>query len=311
MRYFFYNSFTLGSGYRFAELKDNVITTTNIPVDIDCDFCNGGCQLIVRKTQYATSILIVKGILYVNDQKKFDEQGRKVYINFAVEATDDEHEKLFNIFLAIISEWNNLSRYIGEITKIPYSQGEYGYGIEQKCFESLINYLSVYNTADILKASGIDKNDLNVIILKSSDYSYYESLAKDLYRSKQKSYNSYFKKTNIISGETFDNLKTKFSNQNYETFVQIIEKDKEQILENSAGKDEKEICTDVVLEDIDKTNITETHESQNEITNGELVKTQDDISIDKEEPYNMLNVVKPYVWIFLGFICGFLVGCLI
>lgn len=222
MRYFFYNSFTLGSGYKYAELKNNVICSTDIPVDIDCDFSNGGCQLVVRKTKARTSILVLKGILYVNSQKRFDEQGRKVYINFAIEASVDELHVLNNLFFAIIAEWKNICRYMGEAVKIPYPNDTYGYGIDQEQIDSLVRFLSAYDTGAVRNKVGADPDRLNAIVLKSSNYSYYESLAEDLYKSKRQSFSGKFVPSNIITGEAFSEWISDAATRDYDEFLQQI-----------------------------------------------------------------------------------------
>ncbi len=313
MRYFFYNSFTLGSGYKYAELKDNVICSTDIPTDIDCDFCNGGCQLVVRKTNAGTSILVLKGILYDNKQKRFDEQGRKVYINFAIEAPISEHSKLNNIFFAMIAEWNNLCRYLGESVKIPYHIGTYGYGIEQSHVESLTNYLSIYDTQKIKEEIGIDLNNKDVIVLKSANYTYYEELATDLYKSKDQTFRGNFIQKNIISGDTFKELTKRSSLDTYDDFMQKI---------NDCSGSSKENQIEPELKD-ESTNTNELQELITEENESPITNENNNNSIEKKNKENekiiefhnlyvkAYNILKPYSKFILGFICGLLIGYLI
>lgn len=296
MKFFFYNSFTLGSGYKYAELKNGVISSTNLPIDIDCDFCNGGCKMVVKKTKSNTSILVLKDILYVNNQKKFDEQGRKVYINFAIEATSDEQDILNNIFFAMIAEWDNLCRYLGEAVKIPYSVGTYGYGIEQNSIESLIDYLTKYDTVSVKDKIGVNKNNLNVIVLKSSDYTYYESLSRDLYRSHKEFFISDFVSTNIISKDDFTDLISKKSNHSYEEFAQlingsIVEK------EDSSNESESEIIHKNKLDLVNHKNLGRKELAESPVNGGE------------ERKYRILSSSAKYIIVFfLGLLLGFLLG---
>lgn len=296
MRFFFYNSFTLGSGYKYAELKNGVISSTNLPIDIDCDFCNGGCKMVVKKTKSNTSTLVLKDILYVNNQKRFDEQGRKVYINFAIEATSEEQETLNNIFFAMIAEWDNLCRYLGEAVKIPYSIGTYGYGIEQNSIESLIDYLKKYDTASVKDRIGVNKSKLNVIVLKSSDYTYYESLSKDLYRSNEQLFISDFVSTNIISKDDFTDLVSKKSSHSYEEFVQLINGSIVEMVDSS-NEGEPESINDNKSDLVNQTNIE----------GKELVKLP--VNRGKERIYRKLSSSAKYIIVFfLGLLLGFLLG---
>lgn len=319
MRYFFYNSFTLGSGYKYAELKDNVICSTDIPIDIDCDFCNGGCQLVVRNTS-TTSILILKGILYVNDQKKFDEQGRKVYINLAVEATIAEHKILNNVFYAIIAEWKNLCRYLGESVKIPYPNSIYGYGIEEKRINSLIRYFSQYNTEPIKRELGNERTSLNAIVLKSSDYSYYETLAKDLYKSKNKSLKVNFIQQNIISGEVFAKFTSAPSTKTYDEFILEIDKLAMEVsdiekFESDNSIDKKTNASNSQEDNTDGNDITDlmTSKNTNKDSQGSLIthtknnKTKE-LSLLCQKTYKKM---RPHFKFIIGFACGFLLGYLI
>lgn len=296
MRYFFYNSFTLGSGYKYAELKDSVICQTDIPADIDCDFCNGGCQLVVRKTRARTSILVLKGILYVNSQKRFDEQGRKVYINFAIEASADEFSSLNNAFFAIIAEWKNICRYMGEAVRIPYPNDTYGYGIDQEQIDSLVRFLSAYDTDAIRNKIGAAPKSMNAIVLKSSSYSYYESLAKDLYKSKRLSYSGEFVSSNIITGEAFAELTSESSTRDYDEFLRQIS--------NQVRENLKEAGT--LRQTADNPDIEHTQAS--------LIETQ------KRDGWikgflqlcgTIYDRVKPHSKFIFGFVCGLIIGYLI
>ena len=321
MRYFFYNSFTLGSGYKYAELKNNVICSTDVPKDIDCDFCNGGCQLVVKKTNSNTSILIVKGILYVNNQKKFDEQGRKVYINFAIEASIEEHKTLNNIFYAIIAEWNNLSKYLGESVKIPCSVSTYGYGIEQKRIEFLVHYLSAYNTDKIKKEIGAVKENLNVIVLKSSDYSYYEDLAKDLYKNNKMSFKENFIRENIISGNRFSELITKSTVENYDDFVLMVDgiNKSDSIHDNHADLEldaMSNFANDNDFHEIETMNTTIqgtideecSEKAQVELNKIDGVNIRTNESVENSKICKMKASYSKFIW---GFVCGLFIGYLI
>lgn len=296
MRYFFYNSFTLGSGYKYAELKDSVICQTDIPVDIDCDFCNGGCQLVVRKTRARTSILVLKSILYENSQKRFDEQGRKVYINFAIEASADELSSLNNAFFAIIAEWKNICRYMGEAVRIPYPNDTFGYGIDQEQIDSLVRFLSAYNTDAIRNEIGAAPESLNAIVLKSSSYSYYESLARDLYKSKRLSYSGEFVSSNIITGEAFTELTSESSTQDYDEFLRRISIPVRENLEETGTLSKTSDNPDI---EHPQNSLIETQERGGR-TKGflQLCRT-------------IYDRVKPHSKFILGFVCGLIFGYLI
>ena len=296
MRYFFYNSFTLGSGYKYAELKDSVICQTDIPVDIDCDFCNGGCQLVVRKTRARTSILVLKSILYENSQKRFDEQGRKVYINFAIEASADELSSLNNAFFAIIAEWKNICRYMGEAVRIPYPNDTFGYGIDQEQIDSLVRFLSAYNTDAIRNEIGAAPESLNAIVLKSSSYSYYESLARDLYKSKRLSYSGEFVSANIITGEAFTELTSESSTQDYDEFLRRISIPVRENLEETGTLSKTSDNPDI---EHPQNSLIETQERGGR-TKGflQLCRT-------------IYDRVKPHSKFILGFVCGLIIGYLI
>lgn len=315
MRYFFYNSFTLGAGYRYAELKDNNISQTDMPVDIDCDFCNGGCQMVVRRTNTGTSVLILKGILYVNSDKRFDEQGRKVYINFAIQASEDEHKKLNNMFFAMIAEWKNLCKYLGEIVKIPY-RNAYGYGVEQESLEKLLNYLSSYNTDDIKSKMGVDKDDLNAIVLKSSDFSYYESLAKSFVNNNPDFFISFVKR-NIISGESFAKLISELPVCAYDKFMQMIENcNVEDSVEDGFFDPETINDSNLVKKDDEiQTGLDKVHQSVNDCSDNEI---KDVVKLDNEIQENVIcqnlkncKNIKPYYWSIIGLIIGLIIGVFI
>lgn len=332
MRYFFYNSFTLGSGYKYAELKNNVICSTDIPVDIDCDFSNGGCQLVVRKTKVRTSILVLKGILYVNSEKRFDEQGRKVYINFAIEASSDELSSLNNAFFAIIAEWKNVCRYMGEAVRIPYPNNTYGYGIDQNQIDNLVHYLSTYDTDALRKKVGTDPNSSNAIVLKSSNYSYYESLAKDLYKSKRQSFSGRFVPENIISGETFTRLTENSSVQDYDEFLQKvscpIQDDTDMEQDNSIQPETKSETKPETAEEPTQVHETvpaprEEPQSQNQTTdlsNQQPVHPIRITPLKGDEPDSGFThacktiyhrLIKPHSKFILGLVCGLIIGYLI
>lgn len=315
MRYFFYNSFTLGAGYRYAELKDNNIIQTDMPIDIDCDFCNGGCQMVVRRTNNGTSILILKGILYVNSDKRFDEQGRKVYINFAIQASECEHKKLNNMFFAMIAEWGNLCKYLGEIVKIPY-QNAYGYGVEQEALEKLLNYLSSYNAEAIKNRMGVDKDDLNVIVLKSSDFAYYESLAKSFVKNNTNLSISFVKR-NIISGENFAKLISESPVDGYDKFMQMIEDcNVEDSIEDCSFGTKTTNDSDLVKKD-DETQTGFDNERQS-IDDSSDSEIKDVIKLDNKirenskcENLKTCKEIKLNYWFVIGLIIGIVIGYLI
>lgn len=312
MRFFFYNSFTLGSGYKYAELKDNAICSTNIPVDIDCDFSNGGCQLVVRETLNHTSILVIKGILYVNNKKRFDEQGRKVYINFAVEATANEHRQLNNIFYAAIAEWQNLCRYLGDSVQIP-SSGEYGYNVSQSNIESLVKYLSSYNIDIILKRLNINKNNLNSIVLKSSNYEYYKALADDLYKCKNTQFYSNFVKENIITGELFTKYISEKSENDYDDFVLKVKAEAEQIKDVDLSKEEGVV--EALQSEVEKeqTMVSGTNVSSDVKSNEDLMDVVNK-RVRKEDLYilnKVYTLLRPHLKLICSFAIGMLVGYLI
>lgn len=328
MRYFFYNSFTLGSGYKYAELKNDVICSTDIPVDIDCDFSNGGCQLVVRKTKSRTSILVLKGILYVNSQKRFDEQGRKVYINFAIEASADELPSLNNVFFAIIAEWKNICRYMGEVVKIPYPNDTYGYGIDQEQIDSLVSFLSAYDTDAVRNKIGADPGSLNAIVLKSSNYSYYESLAEDLYKSKKHSFSGKFVPSNIITGEAFSEWTVAASTRDYDEFIRqvgnSVRKNSDKNRDNSpkpeagmaaepesaAGTDPQRLSGEAGLSDQRTADPDPEHVQIAPLM--EMPKRD-----DQDKGFFQLcrtiyeRVIKPHSKFIFGFVCGLIIGYLI
>lgn len=328
MRYFFYNSFTLGSGYKYAELKNDVICSTDIPVDIDCDFSNGGCQLVVRKTKARTSILVLKGILYVNSQKRFDEQGRKVYINFAIEASSDELPSLNNAFFAIIAEWKNVCRYMGEAVKIPYPNDTYGYGIDQNQIDNLVHYLSTYNTDALRRKIGTDPNNSNAIVLKSSNYSYYESLAKDLYKSKRQSFSGRFVPQNIISGERFTQLTEESLVLHYDEFLQKVSRpiqdDTDMAQDNSIQPGTKPETAEGPIQAHETVpEPREEPQSQNQTTdlsNQQSVQPVRITPLKEDEPDSGFThacktiyhrLIKPHSKFILGLVCGLIIGYLI
>ena len=139
--YYFYTSFTLGKGFAEVEFKDSkILPASGILPEIKSDFFNGGVEVVLRKTrQYG--IFVVKGIDYVNLKKRVDEQGRKVFINFAIQCDIQEYDALCRLAANYINDRSYVENYIGKLFVIPYDN-DYRYTIEQDKWDKLIQYLS-------------------------------------------------------------------------------------------------------------------------------------------------------------------------
>lgn len=141
MTYHFYNSFNLGAGYSHADYIDGRPTATRrkLPHELDLDYKNGGCVMALRACDNI-AYLLVKKILYTNRQKTFTQQGRTVNINFSIETSRNELNRLCMITIGILSEWKNFCRRLGDIITIPAIDGnEYNYSINPAELEQLVN----------------------------------------------------------------------------------------------------------------------------------------------------------------------------
>ena len=180
--YYFYTSFTLGKGFAEVEFKDGkILPASGILPEIKSDFFNGGVEVVLRKTrQYG--IFVVKGIDYVNLKKRVDEQGRKVFINFAIQCDIQEYDALCRLAANYINDRSYVENYIGKLFVIPYDN-DYRYTIEQDKWDKLIQYLSessINSTSKIIKQiAGNHEDDIRFIVC-SRDFNYYAEQASDL-----------------------------------------------------------------------------------------------------------------------------------
>lgn len=180
--YYFYTSFTLGKGFAEVEFKDGkILPASGILPEIKSDFFNGGVEVILRKTnQYG--FFVVKGIDYVNLKKRVDEQGRKVFINFAIQCDIQDYDALCRLAANYINDRSYVENYIGKLFVIPYDN-DYRYSIEQEKWDKLIQYLSgssINSTSKIVKQiAGKHEDDIRFIVC-SRDFNYYAEQACDL-----------------------------------------------------------------------------------------------------------------------------------
>ena len=180
--YYFYTSFTLGKGFAEVEFKDGkILPASGILPEIKSDFFNGGVEVILRKTSQF-GFFVVKGIDYVNLKKRVDEQGRKVFINFAIQCDIQEYDALCHLAANYINDRSYVENYIGKLFVIPFDN-DYRYTIEQEKWDKLIQYLSessINSTSKIVKQiAGKHEDDIRFIVC-SRDFNYYAEQASDL-----------------------------------------------------------------------------------------------------------------------------------
>ncbi len=180
--YYFYNSFTLGNGFTEVEYKDGLcLPPANLLPEIKCDFYNGGVEIILRKAR-GYGYFMVKGINYVNLTKRVDEQGRKVFINFAIQCRDNDYDALCQLAANYISDRSYINEYIGNLFIIPFDNN-YRYTIEAERWNRLVKYMSespVQNRSRIVRMITSSHIDDIRFIACTRDYEYYEEQASFL-----------------------------------------------------------------------------------------------------------------------------------
>jgi len=157
------------------------LPASGILPEIKSDFFNGGVEIILRKTrQYG--YFVVKGIDYVNLRKRVDEQGRKVFINLAIQCGLQEYDALCHLAANYVNDRSYIENYIGKLFIIPFDN-DYRYSIDQDKWNHLINYLSeapIKPVSKIVKQIAGSHDDSIRLIVCSRDFKYYAEQANDL-----------------------------------------------------------------------------------------------------------------------------------
>lgn len=231
-KYYFYTSFTLGKGFSEVEFKDGqILPATDLLPEIKSDFFNGGAEIVLRKAgQYG--YFMVKGIDFVNLKKRVDEQGRKVFINFAIRCEIKDYRSLCHLAANYINDRSFIEHYLGNLFIIPY-ENDYRYNIDVARWNHLVNYLAystIETTSNIVKRIASDALDDIRFIVCTRDPKYYSEQANELNKAMKVSpakssgigilvENSSL--TTLVPVRTFDKKAT--DNEEYANFVSSIE----------------------------------------------------------------------------------------
>lgn len=197
MKIYLYTNFTFGAGFQYADLTPKGISQSTIPSVIKADFTNGGCRMVLKSMpSEKLSYLMIKDIMYVNARKRIDEQGRKVFINFAIGADDSDLSRLRNIFKGFLANYSNAFLYLGTLYSIP-AENALNYDVNYDKFMAFLNYLESSSDKITSKNGNID-NIINskirncienisfgdsLVVLKGNDENYYTRLHADLSKS--------------------------------------------------------------------------------------------------------------------------------
>lgn len=188
MRLFFYNSYSQGKGFRILEKSfnnDKLAEPSLVPQEISNDFINGGITLSLRPTSdFAKSYLLVKGIEEENQNKKFDEPGRKIFINFALLADSKEYSELTHLCVSMLSNWNNFCHYLLEVFTVDFTDS-FGYTINTVKWNRLIGYLSSFKIPSdsnylLQKIEVENQSDKARLVVFSRNKRYYDDQAEML-----------------------------------------------------------------------------------------------------------------------------------
>ena len=184
MKIHLYTSFTLSAGYQYASLTEQGLKSPTIPSAIKADFVNGSCKIVLRGVPAEDlAYLVVKDINYLNKEKQIDEQGRKVFINFALETDMAHFSDLAHVFMGLICNWNNAIKYLGQLYTIPYSSNEFNYNVDFQRFMGLINYLKSSTTpcaTNIRNVINRLSDSDGLIVIKGKDKDYYRRMTDDI-----------------------------------------------------------------------------------------------------------------------------------
>ena len=195
MRLFFYNSYSQGKGFRILEKnlnRDDLFEPTSVPQDISNDFVNGGITLSLRpSSDYTKSYLLIKGIEEVDENKRFDEPGRKIFINFAIITDIEEYGKLTHLCISILANWRNFCHYFLEVLTVNFADN-FGYTINTDKWNRVIYYLSAFNTGSITNQllkkveleTGVDKAKLVVFSRNQNYYNNQNELLNEMTKSR-------------------------------------------------------------------------------------------------------------------------------
>lgn len=183
MKIHLYTNFTLGSGFGYAELTQDGLTKANIPPIIKADFVNGACKIVLNSLPSEDiAYLLVKGIVYTNKDKRIDDQGRKVFINFAIEDKICNLHKLAKVLNGLLVEWKSSVDYVGSLFTIPYSN-EYNYTVDYTRFAYMVTQLqniSAESDTHIDNIIKTIKSGDSLVVLKGDDKGYYQKMADDV-----------------------------------------------------------------------------------------------------------------------------------
>lgn len=190
MKIHLYTNFTLGAGFGYAELTPRGVVSPEIPAVIKSEFVNGASNIVLNSIQEDNiSYLVVKGIIYVNKNKKIDDQGRKVFINYALETLYSERQKLQKIFEGLICEWDNVCNYLGQLFVIPFNDNDYNYDVDYSRFMGMLQKLQSYTDicgSEIKNIISPFLQDNCIVVLKGDDKAYYDKMAYDIMSRGQK-----------------------------------------------------------------------------------------------------------------------------
>lgn len=229
MKYFFYNSYSQGKGFKILEKSDNdsLFEPSTVPSDISNDFINGGISIALRpSSDKKNAFLLVKGIEEVNNKKKFDEPGRKIFINFALMGDLTEFDKLTHVCVSILSNWKNFCHYFIDMFIVDYAD-TFGYRINSDKWNAMLNYLYTYNTNYIAnpklrKIESEKETDKARLMVFVRDLKYYNE-QNDLLNEMAKNATNPTSILNMIENDELNTL-TEEEQISYEDFKLQIER---------------------------------------------------------------------------------------
>ena len=281
MRFFFYNSYSQGKGFKILEKpfnSDNLVEPSLVPFEISNDFLNGGVTLSLSPTSdFSKSYLLVKGIEEENKNKKFDEPGRKVFINFAILADIKEYNVLTHLCASMLLNWNNFCNYLLEVFTVDFSDS-FGYTINTDKWNKVITYLSTFDTSfytnSLLKSIEANNQiDRARLVIFSRDKKYYDDQAEMLNEMANSKSSSLVIST-VIEDDDFESITEGGVSEKYENFKMQLE--------------------NRINSDTDETNIDKTEKED-----------------DSVESSSCLTQYFHPLWIVVAFFIGILIGLII
>lgn len=313
MKIHLYTSFTLSAGYQCASLTEQGLKSPTIPNAIKADFVNGSCKIVLRGVPSEDlAYLVVKDINYLNTEKQIDEQGRKVFINFALETDMAHFSDLAHVFMGLICNWNNAIKYLGQLYTIPYSSNEFNYNVDLQRFMGLINYLksstnpcaaNIRNVINRLSAGD------SLIVIKGNDKDYYRKMTDDISSRTQSRFSD--EKRHLITGNELEKaIESSEKSEDYHVFNKHIEDDMDHMecIKENLQEEVSDVgnSSQTNLANTEQQSVVANSDSHSDNSNNlESIKA----TTDDSECFSPMNMSKRYVLYIIGsFVLGMAIG---